>query len=177
MTIKTKLRFRQSIIPEIAKRYEYTRHESELVELRPMIIKRGCLLKNELITLAFWKAPRIAGKVQKNSEEFVNEITRLSLQPQSERARIEILTILDGVSWPMASVILHFFHRDPYPIMDFRALWSVSLEIPSQYNFDFWQVYVCFCRKLAEKNKLDMRTLDRALWQYSKENQNRKERR
>ncbi len=39
--------------------------------------------------------------------------------------------MLDGVSWLIASVILHFCHSDPYPIIDFRSLWSVSLEVPS----------------------------------------------
>jgi hypothetical protein len=68
-------------------------------------------------------------------------------------------------------VILHFFHRDPYPIIDFRALWSVSLPVPVQYGFDFWWPYVQFCRDLSDRTGLDMRTLDRALWQYSKENQ------
>jgi hypothetical protein len=75
------------------------------------------------------------------------------------------------VQWPTASVILHFFHRDPYPIIDFRALWTVSMEVPGQYNFEFWWQYVVFCRDLATKSSLNMRMLDLALWQYSKENQ------
>jgi len=78
----------------------------------------------------------------------------------------EILGILNGVSWPTASVILHFFHADPYPIIDYRALWSISLEVPKQYTFDFWMRYVDFCRKLTESCSLDMRTRDRALWKY-----------
>ena len=82
-----------------------------------------------------------------------------------------LLTCLTGVSWPTASVILHFFHPDPYPIMDFRALWSVSLKVPAQYTFEFWWEYVKFCRGIASRSRVDMRTLDRALWQYSKERQ------
>ena len=90
---------------------------------------------------------------------------------EDERARIQSLTLLDGVSWPTASVILYLFHRDPYPILDFRALWSLSLDVPVQYRFDFWLPYVRCCRDLAQRANVDMRTLDRALWQYSKENQ------
>jgi hypothetical protein len=63
------------------------------------------------------------------------------------------------------------FHRDPYPILDFRALWSVSLDTPKQYSFDFWWPYVEFCRGVAGSAGVDLRTLDRALWQYSHENQ------
>jgi len=75
------------------------------------------------------------------------------------------------VQWPTASVILHFSHLDPYPIIDFRALWTVSMEVPGQYNFDIWWQYVGLCRDLATKSSLNMRMLALALWQYSKENQ------
>jgi hypothetical protein len=68
-------------------------------------------------------------------------------------------------------VILHFFHRDRYPILDFRALWSLHCEVPKQYDFRFWQEFTEFCRGLAEQTGASMRTLDRALWQYSKEKQ------
>lgn len=119
----------------------------------------------------YWKAPRISGHVKKNPDEFVKEVTGFALKAKTEQARIETLTILKGVSWPMASIILHFFHKDPYPIIDFRALWSVSLDLPSQYNFDFWMQYVKFCRKIAEAKGVGMLVLDRALWQFSKERQ------
>ena len=90
---------------------------------------------------------------------------------KTERARIETLTIIDGVQWSMASVVLHLFHADPYPILDFRALWSVGLDVPTPYTFEFWWPYVKLCRAIFAERGVDMRTLDRALWQYSKENQ------
>jgi hypothetical protein len=129
------------------------------------------MTKDELRIIAQWKAPRSSGRMENNPEEYVKEITEFALNAATERARIKVLTTLDGVRWPSASVILHFFHKEAYPIMDFRALWSVSLSVPSQYNFGLWWPYVQFCRELSEKAGLDMRTLDRALWQYSKENQ------
>lgn len=166
-----RLRFDEKQIEEIASRYEYPILETELVNLGPEVVARGYLLKEEVQQLAHWKAPRSSGHIDKNSEEYIEEITGFALQARTEKARIEVLTNLHGVSWPTASVILHFFHRDPYPIMDFRALWSISLEVPSQYSFDFWWPYVDFCRRVAKRNGVNMRTLDRALWQYSKENQ------
>ena len=54
-----------------------------------------------------------AEKIQKT----VEDITRIALSTNSERLRIESLTLLDGVSWPSASVLLHFGHKDPYPIL------------------------------------------------------------
>jgi hypothetical protein len=88
-----------------------------------------------------------------------------------ERLQIEVLTLLDGVSWPTASVILHFFHSAPYPIVDFRALWSLKNKVPKRYGFNFWQKYTSYCRGLSKRAGVSMRTLDRALWQFSKENQ------
>jgi len=158
-------------------KYEYQINETDLMALKPAVNKRGYLTKDELAAIAYWKAPRSSGHAQKNSEDYVSEITGFAFKTNSERARIESLTILDGVSWPTASVILHLFHRDPYPILDYRALWSVSLEVPGQYTFGFWWPYVEFCRSLATSARVDMRTIDKALWQFSKENQQIKNRR
>ncbi len=134
-------------------------------------MNRGWITKGDLRTIARWKALRSAGYMESNPEEYVREITGFGLNAATERARFEVLTALDGVQWPTAFVILHFFHRDPCPIIDFRVFWSVSMPVPAQYTFDFWWPYVQFCRDLSKSTALDMRTLDRALWQYSKENQ------
>jgi len=165
-----RLRFPESQIVRYADRYEYA-GDDEIIALRPAVVKRGCLIRDELFQVARWKAPRNQNRVLKNSEDDVEEITRFSLHTTSERTRVESLLILFGVAWPMASVILHFFHKERYPIVDFRALWSVQVEVPSYYHFEFWREYVRFCRDLADKNDVDMRTLDKALWQYSLENQ------
>jgi hypothetical protein len=165
------LRFNLADIEGIAQRYPIPVREDDLMGLRAKILQRGCLTKGELQEVAYWKAPRSAGHAGKNSDGYVVEVTQCAFEAGCERTRIEVLTLLDGVSWPTASVILHLFHRAPYPILDFRALWSISLDVPPQYSFGFWWSYVEFCRKTAEETGVDMRTLDRALWQYSKENQ------
>jgi hypothetical protein len=71
-----------------------------------------------------------------------------------------------AVGWPTASTILHLCHKDPYPILDFRALWSLSTEVPD-YRYPFWEAYTAFTRAMATLADVDMRTLDRALWKYS----------
>ena len=155
----------------VAGRYDYSVSDEDLISLKPGISKRGFIEKVELQQIAYWKAPRSSGHARRNSAEYVREVTAFALIARTERARIESLTILDGVSWPTESVILHFFHTEPYPIMDVRALWSVGLDMPNHYTFAFWWRYVEICREVADRNRVDMRTLDRALWQYSKENQ------
>jgi len=169
--INPELKCQASELVSYARRYQYPIEEAKLVALRPRILNRGWMLKEELRSLAHWKAPRSAKRMETNPDEYIKDITALAFGAATERTRIEVLTVLDGVQWPTASVILHLFHRQPYPIIDFRALWSVSLPEPKQYTFDFWWTYVEFCRTLANRLGLDMRTLDKALWQYSKEHQ------
>ena len=168
-----KLVFSEKEINRFAKEYERkypaeVEKEIELTNLRPEVQRAGRLTREQLKKVAKWKATRAAGHANKNSEEYVREITFLAFSAKEERSRIEILTVLNGVGWPMASVILHFFHKDSYPILDFRALESVGSKQPRQYTFPFWWSYVEFCRALAHRNAVDMRTLDRALWRYSK---------
>ena len=166
-----KLRCRTSQLKKWAQRYEYVSDEGELSELKADIDARGYLTKADLRTITRWKSPRSAGHMEKNSDDYIREISRVAFTAEFERIRIEVLTLLDGVRWPTASVVLHFFHRDPYPIVDFRALWSVSMDVPKQYSFEFWWQYVEYCRSVASRSNLGMRQLDQALWQYSKENQ------
>lgn len=133
-------------LPELIRRYEYN-SEIDLFEFKPQIERRGCLNISDLQEVANWKSPRSAGHIKKNSDQFVQEITSVALGAREERTRIEVLCVLDGVSWPTASVILHFFHKDPYPILDFRALFSVSLDMPNQYTFS---ILVGICQILSQ---------------------------
>ena len=166
-----KLRFGESTIADWATQYRITRKEPELLALRPTVRRGGFLTKAQLAQLARWKSPRSAPRVARNSDAYVREITGFALGARDERARIESLTLLDGVQCPTASVVLHLFHEEPYPLLDYRAVWSVQASQPKHYTFPFWLEYVQFCRSVAEKASVDMRTLDRALWQFSKANQ------
>jgi hypothetical protein len=170
MTPNFALRFPAPDLCEVAARYSYPaddQHHAIVNRTRAS----GYLTKSDLLELGHWKAPRIGPKLARNTETLVNEATRVALSCQSEELRICALTTIFGVGWPMASVILHFCHTLPFPILDFRALWSLSVPKPSIYSYKFWWAYTVFCRNLAKTHGISMRVLDRALWQYSKENQ------
>ena len=171
---KFNLRFDDALIPELASRYTYPLEDKVVDEIGPKAKSRGYFTKDEFKTLCRWKTQRSKSRVDSNSAEFIEEATRIALSTPYEELRIGVLTLLHGVSWPTASVVLHFAHKDPYPIIDFRALWSLGVENrPQFYTFDYWWEYVQVCRELAGKCAVSMRDLDRALWQYSKENQKR----
>lgn len=132
---------------------------------------RGRLTKAEFLHLCDWKSPRARPSCLRNSADYISEVTAVTLSTSDEELRIRSLMLLQGVSWPTASVILHFCHPDPYPILDVRALWSLGVKQVPAYNLKFWSSYCNFSRRLARNWKLKMRKLDRALWQFSKENQ------
>jgi len=164
------LRFPECEIHQWAERYKSGSTEASFAEIRLKVQEQGYLEKELLKRVARWKSPRRAGLIERNDDSYVKEITSWSFSGTNERARIKVLRLLDGVGWPTASAILHLFHKDPYPILDFRALWSVGIK-DYKYSSAFWLDYVCFCRDISSRNQVDMRTLDKALWQYSKENQ------
>ncbi len=169
------LRFSSDELSFWADRYSYATPEenARAVATGSKFEENGYLTLNQLARLCEWKTPRSQPDVQKNSELFVREVTRSCVTSDSERVRIEVLTLLDGVAWPTASVILHFGHPDPYPIIDYRALWSLGVDEPSRYTFGLWSQYVQTCRALSEKSGLSMREVDQALWQYSKKKKDR----
>ena len=145
-------------------------HRVEMV-IAPQVRARGYFTKSELVDVCRWKTPRSRTRIAGNPDGFIQAVTQTALSTTDEHLRIEVLTLLDGVGWPTASVLLHFGHHNPYPILDFRALWSLGVETPPVYQFDFWWEYTLICRQLATEACVSMRTIDRALWQYSKENQ------
>lgn len=106
-----------------------------------------------------------------NTSEQVREATQIALATADEQAKMYVLRSLVGVGWPTASVILHFCDEQPYPILDYRALWSLGFARPPAYTFAFWSAYTDFVRQLAQSTGHDMRTVDRALWQFSKARQ------
>ena len=167
-----KLRFPEAHLKSITERYSYRLEPTTLLKARTVVQKGGAMSKDILRAVCEWKSPRSAGNMERNSSEFVEAVTGFALSASDERARIQGLTLLDGVGWPTASVILHFFHKDPYPILDRRALWSLGVDKPKAYeSYDPWWDYVTFCRRLAKRHDLTMRSLDMALWQYSRENE------
>ncbi len=144
--------------------------DTEVIDAGKAARSRGYYTRDEFLLLGDWKTPRVRAQRKRNNESFVNEVTRVALTTPNERLRIEILTLLHGVNWATASVLLHLAHTDPYPIFDYRALESLGLPNVSECDYPLWTDYTQCCRQLASQAKIDMRTLDRALWGYSKAN-------
>ena len=163
-----KLRFAAKAIPQWAERYSYAGKDRILAMVGP-VQKRGYLTKEEFLAVCAWKTKRSRSRCAANAADRVQTAVRLALSMEDSRIKMGILRVLDGVDWPTASVILHFFDRLPYPILDYRALWSLGLERVPVYSFALWEEYTTSVRGLCRRTGYSIRIIDRALWQYSKE--------
>jgi thermostable 8-oxoguanine DNA glycosylase len=120
-----------------------------------------------------WKTPRSGPRVAANTAADVEAATRAALATIDEHARMTALLELTGIGIPTASTLLHFAAEDGYPILDVRALESLGERGRSTYTVSYWLGYLEACRSLAAEHGVDVRTLDKALWQYSKERSGR----
>ena len=163
-----RLRFSETELAAWANKYAFPLGDAEPARIGPTVHERGYLLLPELRQMAQWKSPRIGRRIDANSESVVEDVTRLAFGTDDDSLAIRALRLLSGVGWPMASVLLHFCARKPYPVLDVRALWSVGYDTPPHYTAALWLEYTQFCRDLAHRTGHSMREIDRALWQYSK---------
>ena len=151
--------------------------EMKLTRVVDQVQVDGSLDLELLIDVAKWVRRPSAGRVKKNKcESDVREITGRALKSQSVHVQWSVLTdkkvekTLYGIGPSIASAILHWFHKEPYPMNTKPARWSLCVGEDKDYSsFEFWHEYVSVCRNLAHRNSVDMRTLDRALWEYERQ--------
>jgi GrpB-like predicted nucleotidyltransferase (UPF0157 family) len=143
--------------------------ESAGLALGAAVRARGHYTRAELIEVCAWKTVRSRPKVAANSARKVVAVTSRALAATDETERISALLELEGVGMPTASTLLYFVFPDEYPILDVRALESLGVKGRSGYPISFWLAYLSACRSLARLAGVSMRTLDKALWQHSKE--------
>jgi hypothetical protein len=163
------LQFPPADIPALASRFGDSGDE-RCLRAGAAARARGRYTRAEFLLLCAWKSPRSRPLVARNSPRRIARATVAALAAAAGDAeRIEALLTLDGVGVPSASVLLHFAHPDAYPILDVRALESLGVKGRSVYPVSFWLRYVAACRGLATTHDVSLRTLDKALWQHSKE--------
>jgi hypothetical protein len=130
-----RLRVPKDALADWASCYSYT-GEAEIEErVAPAARARGYLVRDEFLALCRWKTPRSQRHCAKNRDDYVSAVTRIALTTRDEELKIRVLLGLNGVSWPTASVVLYFCDQGAYPILDFRALWSVGVRQVPAYSF------------------------------------------
>lgn len=165
-------------IEDLAKQYDESNKDENILEnkifesIKEVGQPPSYLTKDILMLIAKWKAVRIKGFVNKNDDQFVRDVTNISLTTKNERLRLEVLRLLNGVETRMASTILFFCFPERYTVMDYRAwdslkaLGKIDGKIDDNVTFEGWQKYNEVCHEIAKQNSVSLRILDKALWQH-----------
>jgi hypothetical protein len=164
-----RLQFPAEQLRAYAARYAYA-DDGRVIAIGQVAQERGYYTLDEFRAVCRWKTTRSSPLVALNDAATVEQVTRTALADSTpERQRMESLRGLHGVDWSTASVLLHLAEPDRWPILDKRALQAFGISGPATYTFRFWEQYVNACRQLGRETGIDGRTLDQALWQWSKE--------
>ena len=155
-------------IEALAERFGYM-DESKLLTIGESVRARGYYTRGEFIEVCAFKSVRSRPKIAANSRDAIVSATRSALATDDEGLRMQHLLALDGVGVPTASTLLYCAFPADYPILDIRALESLGVKPRSQYPVSFWLLYLAACRALSAGRGVSIRTLDKALWQHSKE--------
>jgi hypothetical protein len=166
--VRFELQFPAREIEALAARFGYE-DDSHLLPMGAAARARGYYTQREFVQVCAWKKPRSRGRITANSRHAVVSTTGRALATSQESERIKPLLELQGVGVPTASALLYFAFPHDYPILDVRALESLGVKPRSTYPVSFWLRYLDACRDLARANAVSIRTLDKALWQHSKE--------
>jgi len=150
---------------------EYERHMGSveprlLDEVGPAAAARGFYEPDEFVAVARWKTPRTKQRIAANPDSDVREVTHIAFAA-SEQLQHRLLTVLSGVQVRTATALLTVAFPVRHTVLDVRS--TEALNRLGEWNgVGGYPVYLAVCRALAKRLKVDLRTLDRALWQWSK---------
>ncbi|HEX8607162.1 MAG TPA: hypothetical protein VF679_00835 [Pedobacter sp.] len=139
---------------------------------------KGFLTKEHAIAILKWKSPRPLIPYEINTDQDFEDMTLLAFKSNGDKAKMNILTTLSGVSYPSASALLMFFDKEVYPVIDIRVwkeLYRFGLleknERGQGFTLSQWIDYLKVIRTLAKEHKLSARQIEKRLFDYSKKNQ------
>lgn len=98
-------------------------------ELREKFRKYGKASKEDIQRIIRWKFQgRLTGRQKMNlartdkvDGRIIEKVTELAFEVSGDRLRLKLLTVLDGVGYSVASVILTFLDPMNYGVLDFHA--------------------------------------------------------
>jgi len=166
-TVEFVLQFDASEIDALAGRYAASQDDYALLAGKQIASENYS--RENLKGIVKWKSPRPAALIEENTENDIAVALQFASAPATPEAlAVAVLIGLRGLGITMASAILTAINPERYTVLDFRALESLGVKNWPD-SFAFYVAYIRACRELATRHGKSLRTLDRALWQWSKE--------
>lgn len=163
------LQFDEGELEELAARYSYGKDEAAARTAGEAATQAGYYTRYGVLAVVEWKSERSKSSLEANAAAVEDATGRALATVGDEGGRMDALTELDGVGVPIASALLFFAYPVAYPILDRRVVVSLGHRPRGRYPTPFWLRYLAFCRNLAQARELPIRTVDKALWQHDKE--------
>jgi hypothetical protein len=162
------LQFDPSVIDSLEDEYLLKEgHKDQLMEAAGHQLITGNYSLNNLEIIGNWKSPRAVHHLQRNDIAAIESALRTACHSGSERTAMNALLGLYGVQVRMASAILTAINQIRYTVIDFRALEALG-AVNNAPSVDYYLEYLDACRRISQQVNRKMRTLDRAMWQWSK---------
>jgi hypothetical protein len=148
--------------------YHYPGEDHLFSVIGAAVRSRGEYTRDELLQVGRWKSARATSSLAKNSDELVAAVTRTALAAPT-LIKHRVLTILSGVGVPMASALLTIWKPEEFTVIDVRAISTLRAAglLGPGADLPPYVQYLDLCRRLSMDNGADLRSLDRALWQWS----------
>ena len=132
---------------------------------------RGCLTRDELISVCRWKSPRAIRHVRRNRAAAVERTTRKAFASEDEAQKLTLLLALHGVSVPMASSILMLTDPSRYGVIDIRvwqflhATGTVGTNPNGQgFSIGQWLEFLDVIRSFGKTFRVTPRAIERTLF-------------
>jgi hypothetical protein len=135
-------------------------------EIGPAVRPQSDDLHDRFAPVAEWKTPGSKSRVAANSAEDVRVVTWMALSAP-ERLQHRVLVLLQGVHVPTASALGAVALPDRHTVFDVRSTEALRC-------LGFWDgkgghlAYLEVCSSPDRRTPVDLRTLDHALWRWSK---------
>jgi hypothetical protein len=168
-------------LQDLAEQYWQTAGEKEH-ELEKAAFEAGEAIRNgdyslsNLEAIVRWKSERAVQVLIGNSNEKIRRALALAASPESStETAVKALLDLHGVDIALASAVLAAIFPERYTVLDYRTLEALG---HARHDVRFYEEYLAFCKRLAESNIVTpqselpaptpLRTIDRALWEWSR---------
>jgi hypothetical protein len=167
------IQFDPAEIQSLSQRYQYEEDTGALAA-GARISQQKKYTRNNLETIYKWKTRgRGISRIAANTDAEIADALRLAVAARTERSALAVLLGLVGIAIPVASAVLTVINPKRYTIIDVRALEALGAK-PRIITVGYYLAYLRFCCALALKQQVSLRVLDRALWQWSREQSGRR---